>query len=147
MDTSPEVAELVFTLGYEGRDIRALATRLREAQVTRVLDVRASARSARPGFSKGPLSRALERAGFEYRHLPEAGNPFRAEAASDLEGALARYGAHLAAHPDIVTGVASAAPGARVALLCAEANPARCHRSVLAEALKAGMPGTTVVHL
>lgn len=145
--TSPGVAELVFTLGYEGRDVGALATRLREAQVTRVLDVRASARSARPGFSRGPLCRALERAGFEYRHLPEAGNPFRAEAASDLAGALARFRAHLEGHPEIVSTVVAAVAGVRAALLCAEANPARCHRSVLAQALAVSRPGMTVVHL
>lgn len=109
--------------------------------------MRACARSARPGFSRGPLSRALERAGFEYRHLPEAGNPFRAEAACDLSGALAGFGAHVKAHPEIVQGVLDAAAGARAALLCAEANPARCHRSVLAAALAEARPGLRVIHL
>ncbi|WP_242340222.1 MULTISPECIES: DUF488 family protein [Anaeromyxobacter] len=140
-------AALVFTIGYEGRSVRALATRLREAQVTRVLDVRRSARSPKPGFSKGPLERALVAAGFEYRHLPEAGNPFHAEAAADLPGVLARYRAHLAERPEAVRAVLDAAAGARTALLCAEANPARCHRSVLAEALAAAEPGVRVVHL
>jgi len=37
--------------------------------------------------------------------------------------------------------------GVRAALLCAEANPARCHRSVLAQALAVSRPGMTVVHL
>ena len=141
------MAELVFTLGYQGRSVRALAIRLREAQVVRVLDVRASARSARPGFSKGSLSRALERAGFEYRHLPEAGNPFHAEAASDLDATLARFRAHLGARPEIVRAVSAAMAGARSALLCAEANPAHCHRSLLAEALAKASPWITVIHL
>jgi uncharacterized protein (DUF488 family) len=141
------VPELLFTIGYEGRTAKALATRLHEAQVARVLDVRASARSPRPGFSKGPLSKALGAAGLEYRHLARAGNPFRAEAATDLEGVLARYRAHVAEHPELVRAVLDASAGARTALLCAEANPARCHRSVLAEALEAAQSGLRVVHL
>jgi uncharacterized protein (DUF488 family) len=141
------VPELVFTVGYEGRSARALATRLHEAQVAQVVDVRASARSARPGFSKGPLAKALGAAGLSYRHLPEAGNPFFAEAEADLEGVLARYGAHLAAHPEILRAVRQAVRGARTALLCAEANPARCHRSVLAAALAAADPELRIVHL
>ncbi len=140
-------AELVFTVGYEGRTAASLVRRLREAGVERVLDVRASARSARPGFSRAPLSRALQAAGLAYRHLPEAGNPFRAEAERDLAGVLSRYRAHLAERPEVVRAVLDAAAGARTALLCAEANPARCHRSVLAEALTAADPGVRVVHL
>jgi uncharacterized protein (DUF488 family) len=138
---------MLFTVGYEKRSAAQLALRLLEAGVTRVVDVRASARSARPGFSRGPLSRALEKAGLEYRHLPEAGNPFRAEAAEDLAGTLARFRNHLAQHPEILDAVLRAADGARTALLCAEANPARCHRSVLVERLAEVAPDVTVVNL
>lgn len=138
---------VLFTIGYEGRAPRDLVRRLREAGVDRVLDVRASPRSPRPGFSRGPLSRALEAAGIAYRHVGEAGNPFYAGAAEDLAGVLARHRAHLAAHPEIVRAVLDAAAGARTALLCAEANPARCHRSALAGACAAAAPGLKVVHL
>ncbi len=140
-------AAILFTVGYEGRSARDLARRLHEAGVTRVLDVRASPRSPRPGFSKGPLSRALAAAGIEYRHLGEAGNPFYAEAEADLAGVLARYRAHLADRPEIPRAVVEAARGARTALLCAEANPARCHRSILAEAAAGAEPDLRVVHL
>jgi uncharacterized protein (DUF488 family) len=137
---------VLFTVGYEGRTVAQLVLRLREAAVTRVLDVRRSPRSPRPGFSKGPLARALAAAGIDYVHLGEVGNPFFAEASEDLDGVLARYRDHLAAHPallDVVLGAAAGEP--RSALLCAEANPRRCHRSVLAEALAAR--GERVVHL
>jgi uncharacterized protein (DUF488 family) len=78
-------------------------------------------------------------------HIAGAGNPFYAEAPADLEGALARYREHLAAHPEILDALAAAAGGGRAALLCAEGNPRRCHRSELAEALAAR--GARVVHL
>jgi uncharacterized protein (DUF488 family) len=118
----------VFTVGYEARTHADLVRRLREAGVQRVVDVRASARSPRPGSSKGPLGRALETAGLEYRHLPEVGDPFHAEAAADLAGVLARYREQLAAHPEAEAALAAAVTGAPTALLCAEANPRRRSR-------------------
>jgi uncharacterized protein (DUF488 family) len=136
---------VIFTVGYEGRTVRQLVLRLREAGVERVLDVRRSARSPRPGYSKGALAKAFAAAGLEYAHLPEVGNPFFAGAASDLEGVLARYRAHLAAGPALVDMALAAAAGARTALLCSEANPRRCHRGVLAEVLQER--GERVVHL
>ncbi len=138
---------LLFTVGYQGRTVKALVQRLREAGVTRVLDVRFSPASPKPGFSGPALRRAMERAGLEYRGLPEVGNPFREEAAADLAGALARYRAHLAERPHLLPVVLEAAAGARTALLCSEANPSRCHRSVLAEALAAAAPGLRIVNL
>jgi uncharacterized protein (DUF488 family) len=137
----------LFTIGYEGRSLDALVLRLREAAVTRVIDVRASPRSARPGFGRAALARAFAAAGLEYSHLAAAGNPFRADAAKDLAGVLDRFRAHLDAHPEVPRAVLDAAEGARTALLCAEANPRRCHRSVLAERLGEVDPGLAVIHL
>jgi uncharacterized protein (DUF488 family) len=136
---------MIFTVGYEGRTVAQLVLRLREAGIERVLDVRARPSSPRPGFSKGSLAKAFAAEGIPYVHLGEAGNPFLALASNDLEGALASYRAHLAAHPEIVAQVQMSASGARTALLCAEASPRRCHRGVLAEALVAA--GEKVVHL
>lgn len=136
---------MLFTVGYEGRTVAQLVLRLREAGIARVLDVRRSPRSPRPGFSKGSLAKAFAAAGIEYAHLGEVGNPFFADAACDLDGALARYREHLATRPELVEAVLAAAGDARTALLCAEANPRRCHRSVLAEALVER--GARVLHL
>ena len=112
-----------------------------------MIDVRASARSPRPGFSKSALARALSAAGLEYVHLPDAGNPFHADAAADLERVLARYRDHLAGRPGIAESVLRHADGARSALLCAEADPRRCHRSVLVEHVTRLAPGLAIVNL
>jgi uncharacterized protein (DUF488 family) len=136
----------IFTIGYERRTVAALVLRLREAGATRVIDVRARAASPRPGFSKGALAKAFGAAGLAYVHLAEAGNPFLELAASDLDAALAAYRAHLAGHPAILDAVLAAAGDAPSALLCAEASPRRCHRGVLADALRDAR-GVAVVHL
>jgi hypothetical protein len=45
---------------------------------------------------------------------------------------LARYRAHLDRRPEVVAEIRQLAAEAPAALLCAEADPALCHRSVIA---------------
>lgn len=58
-------------------------------------------------------------------HLRSAGNPFRKE-----HDALAKYAAALG--DAVVDEVAEAVRGHRAALLCYEADPATCHRAIIA---------------
>ncbi|MFT3917299.1 MAG: DUF488 domain-containing protein [Anaeromyxobacteraceae bacterium] len=138
--------DVLFTIGYEGRTLQGFVRVLREASVTQVIDVRELPLSRRKGFSKTPLSAALGRAGIAYRHIRSAGNPFRHEAGDHLERCLALYSAHLDEHPEITEAVIGAAAGERSALLCAEANPAKCHRSILAKSA-AGLAGVRIHNL
>jgi uncharacterized protein (DUF488 family) len=117
----------LFTIGYEGRALDELIAILQASRVECVIDIRELPLSRRRGFSKTPLGDALRTAGIEYVHLRSAGNPFRRE-----DDALAKY-AHYVRGADAVIGeVAEAARGRRAALLCYEAEPTECHRSLLA---------------
>lgn len=118
----------LFTIGYEGKSLEELIATLAAAGVDRVIDVRALPLSRRRGFSKTPLSKALADADIDYVHLRAAGNPYRKEGVAGF----ARYAAHLEQSPEVLAEVRAAARGHRAALLCAEAEPAECHRSVLA---------------
>ena len=119
----------IVSIGYEGRTPAELLHLLADERVTRLLDVRELPLSRRKGFSKTPLSRSLARAGIEYRHLPQAGNPYRRS-----RSPLVPYRRRLRRHPEILRAVAAElAP--RVAVLCVCREHARCHRSVLLEAL------------
>jgi uncharacterized protein (DUF488 family) len=104
---------------------------LSSARVDRVIDIRALPLSRRRGFSKTPLSTALAESDIDYVHLRAAGNPFRKEGVAGF----ARYAAHLRQSPEVIAEVLAAAKGHRAALLCVEAEPAECHRSVLASQL------------
>jgi uncharacterized protein (DUF488 family) len=123
----------LFTIGYEGRELAELIAILSSKRVSRVIDIRELPLSRRRGFSKTPLGDALREAGIEYVHMREAGNPYRTEK-HILSPArlLAKYGRHVAKTAGIVEHVAATARGCRAALLCYEADPDVCHRSVLA---------------
>lgn len=126
---------MLFTIGYERRSVDGLVADLHSRHVTRVLDVRELPLSRRRGFSKAALGDALTRAGIEYVHLRDAGNPYR-KLKHNIEACLAAYAAHLEDAPEIVELVFAAAQGARTALLCVEHDAQLCHRSVLIRELQ-----------
>jgi len=148
---SPLVVPVVATVGYEGATLPALLDALHTAGVALLIDVRAVARSRRPGFAKTRLAAALEAAGIGYRHLPGLGTPAdgRAAARAGRHAAMrAIYHVHLgtaAAQADLAV-LAELAVGARVCLLCFEADPRHCHRLLVAEALAARLP-IDILHL
>jgi uncharacterized protein (DUF488 family) len=123
----------LFTIGYEGRQLDELIAMLSAKRITRVIDIRELPLSRRRGFSKTPLGEALRAADIDYVHMREAGNPYRKE--KELltpRRLLAKYERHLVKADGVVEHVAETARGCRAALLCYEAEPGVCHRSVLA---------------
>jgi uncharacterized protein (DUF488 family) len=146
------VADLpLFTIGYEGATQDGLIARLREAGVTTLVDVRELPNSRRPGFAKRSLSEALGRVGIGYRHVRALGTPpeGRAAARAGRTNEMKRiFGARLAGM-EAQAAVAELAAGAReekLCLLCLEADPGVCHRTLVAEAV-ASLGGIAIVHL
>jgi uncharacterized protein (DUF488 family) len=132
---------VVATIGYQGATIAGVVQALTEARIELLVDVRAVAGSRRPGFSKTPLAANLRGAGIDYLHLLGLGTPAPGRAAaragrhSEMRAIFRKHlrrreaRAELDALADIVQG------GRRVCLLCFEADPAHCHRSLVAKAL------------
>jgi uncharacterized protein (DUF488 family) len=130
----------VATIGYEGATPDRLVGALREAGIATLVDVRAIANSRRPGFAKRALSAAMAEAGIGYVHLPALGTPAAGrEAARGGRPAVMRriFAAHLAGtEPQAaLADLRSRAVREPVCLLCLEADPAQCHRTLVAEAL------------
>jgi uncharacterized protein (DUF488 family) len=139
MSRSPEVA----TIGYEHATPAALVAALRAAGVATVVDVRALANSRKPGFAKRALSAALAEAGIGYEHLPALGTPAagREAARSGRPEVMRRiFAAHLSGMEAqaALAGLREQAGREKVCLLCLEADPAQCHRTLVAEAV--GLP-------
>lgn len=123
----------LFTIGYEGRELAELIAILSAKRIQRVIDIRELPLSRRRGFSKTPLGEALRAHDIEYVHMREAGNPYRKQ--KDViprEQLLAKYEHHIDNADEVVEHVADTARGRRAALLCYEAAPEECHRSLLA---------------
>ncbi len=134
----------IFTIGYEGADIAAVITSLKAAGVETLVDVRAVAVSRRKGFSKTALSAHLTDAGMRYIHLRDLGDPKagrEAARAGRMREFETIYSAHMAtpAARLQLAELGVMADNASVALLCYEADPAGCHRTMIArEIAKAG---------
>jgi uncharacterized protein (DUF488 family) len=140
------------TIGYEATTIPCLLETLQAAGVELLVDVRAVASSRRPGFSKTKLAANLAGAGIDYLHLRGLGTPADGRAAARAgryDELRAIYLEHLGsqnAQDDLETLAERVRSDRRVCLLCFEADPAHCHRSMVATALKEQMP-LEVTHL
>ena len=144
--------EPVLTIGHSNRTLDALLELLRIHGVEHVADVRRFPRSRRhPQFSSEPLSQALAAAGLGYTHHEALGGyrePLAHTPHLGLEEPMLRgYADHMET-PEFgaaLDALLALAATRRVAVMCAEADPAHCHRSLLADAIHAG--GVPVEHI
>lgn len=138
----------LYTIGYEGRSQCQLVGALVAAGVEQLLDVRWRPLSRKPGLSKTALSAACAEAGIAYLHDRRLGTPpellrrLRDEGTYDWDA----YAAHLTGEPDALRAAAVAATVSPVALLCYEADPADCHRFLVARRVSANA-SLTIEHL
>lgn len=128
------------TIGYEAATQDQVISRLKDAGVEVLIDVRAVAASRRAGFSKGVLSASLAAAGIDYVHLRQLGTPKPGRDAAH-HGRYAEMHAIYEAHlqePGAQLELAKAAEiaaGRKAALLCYEADHRHCHREIVADRL------------
>ena len=141
------------TIGYEGAAVPPFLAALTAAKVQLLVDVRAVASSRRPGFAKTALAANLATVGIDYLHLRGLGTPAdgRAAARAGKHGEMQRiFREHMRTEKalgDLLALEDLVSAGRRVCILCFEADPAHCHRTLVAEALGLRMPGLAVRHL
>jgi len=132
----------VFTIGHSTRTIEELIALLTYHQITRLVDVRTIPRSrANPQFNKDVLPASLKKAGIAYVHVPELGG-LRKTKANSPNGAWRNLSfrgyADYMQTPEFAGGIDLLLDWMqkdRIALMCAEGVPWRCHRSLIADAL------------
>jgi uncharacterized protein (DUF488 family) len=140
------------TIGYQAATVRSFLDALREAGVELLVDVRAVASSRRPGFAKSRLAANLAEAGIGYVHLRGLGTPAEGRAAAragqypELRRIFREHLATPGARAELDELADLVRSSRRVCLLCFEAEPEHCHRSMVAAALGALMP-VEVMHL
>jgi uncharacterized protein (DUF488 family) len=144
----------LWTIGYERLPPDALVAELEAAGVERVLDVRYRPQSRRPGMSKTKLGIRLGEHGIAYDHRRALGTPpdirplFRSGATRRAREVFRAHVEETAAAELDALAAELREPGTpRTALLCLEAEPAHCHRRVVAEQLRERLPGLRVVDL
>jgi uncharacterized protein (DUF488 family) len=142
MQQSRKAPRLIFTIGHSTRARRDFLRLLRAHRVRELADVRTIPRSRHnPQFNAPELARALRRAGIGYEHMPGLGGLRRPRPDSinlAWRNASFRGYADYMQTREFAAAIAVLARHARrrrVAVMCAEAVPWRCHRSLIADAL------------
>jgi DNA-3-methyladenine glycosylase II len=142
----------VYTVGHSTRTLDEFVELLRAFDVTVVADVRTIPRSRHnPQFSQDALRRTLRSRRLRYAHLSELGGLRRPRGDSTNTGwrnTSFRGFADYMLTADFEEGLErlrGLTDEGRVALMCAEAVPWRCHRSLIADALTAR--GAHVEHI
>ncbi len=142
----------IYTIGHSTRSIEEFIGMLRAHGVRQVVDVRTVPRSRHnPQFDQEALRASLTKAGFAYVWMKSLGGLRHAKKDSPNTGwtnasfrGFADYmqTSEFAAAVEKLIEVAKPLP---TAILCAEAVPWRCHRSLIADAL--AVRGAEVLHI
>jgi uncharacterized protein (DUF488 family) len=137
-----EPSPLVMTIGHSTHPLEEFIGLLQAHGATRVVDVRTVPRSRHnPQFNKASLPGSLKKAGLGYVHLPGLGGLRPAKHDSPNVGwrnASFRGYADYMQTPEFAQSLEELirlANQDRIVLMCAEAVPWRCHRSLIADAL------------
>ena len=153
---SPEpdvpAAHAVLTVGHSTRSIAEFVVLLRAHGVDRLVDVRTVPRSRHnPQFNGDALAASLAAESIGYSHVAALGG-LRSPRPGSINGgwrnrSFQGYADYMQTAPfaDAVTALIALAEHERVAIMCAEAVPWRCHRSLIADALS--IRGIPVEHI
>jgi len=147
----PKPPLVLFTVGHSNRSVDEFLGLLRRSGIRQLADVRRVPASRRhPHFERETLEYILDVSWVAYRHFedlggkrePAPGSPHRA-----LDPTFRGYADHMDTEAFALAAreLATWARGARTAVMCAEADPLRCHRHLLGDYLV--VRGIRVVHI
>jgi uncharacterized protein (DUF488 family) len=147
-----ENGTVIHTIGHSTRPLEEFISMLQAHSVTRLIDVRTVPRSARnPQFNRESLPEDLAKAGIQYEHLPALGGLRKPRPQSVNTGwrneSFRGYADYMQT-PEFARAIERLIHEANqvsVCIMCAEAVPWRCHRSLIADALTAR--GVRAVHI
>ncbi len=135
-------APVVQTVGHSTHSLEEFLSLLRKHGVTYLVDVRTVPRSRHnPQFNRETLPSDLKANGIGYEHISSLGGLRKARVDSPNMGwrnASFRGYADYMLTPEFAAGLhrlIDLAGHERVAIMCAEAVPWRCHRSLIGDAL------------
>jgi uncharacterized protein (DUF488 family) len=147
------MTEVIFSIGHSTRPLQQFLALLRAHGIHTLVDIRSIPHSRRnPQYNQEALQQAIEAEDLGYKHLPALGGHRRAREDSPNTGwinpAFRGYADYMQTAV-FEQGLCELLELNRVvgpvAIMCSEAVPWRCHRSMVADALVAR--GTPVVHI
>jgi uncharacterized protein (DUF488 family) len=138
----------VFTVGHSTLQTERFSALLQTYGIERLVDIRTIPRSRHnPQFNDSALAASLTAHNLEHVHIPALGGLRHAHKDSANTGwrnaSFRGYADYMqtSAFHDALEALIQMSREKRIAIMCAEAVPWRCHRSLVADALKVrGVP-------
>lgn len=145
---------MIYTIGHSTHDKEVLVSMLQENNIDLLVDIRSYPGSKKfPHFNKEVMPDWLEAAGVQYKHIPELGG--RRRKLKDVEAdnggwqniSFKNYADYTSTDTfaEGLTELMRLAHVYRVAYMCSEHHPSRCHRTIVSDNLTA--LGVTVMHI
>lgn len=142
----------IFTIGHSTRPIDEFVALLERSKIERLVDVRAFPGSRRyPQFNREALAESLSSAGIEYLHRAALGGRRRlsrdASPSAWRNESFHAYAEYLRT-PEFsraLDDLIALGEARRTVVMCSEAVPWRCHRTLISDALTAR--GVAVEHI
>jgi uncharacterized protein (DUF488 family) len=147
------VPEVIYSIGHSTRPFGQFRAVLRGHGIHTLVDIRSIPHSRRnPQYDQPALQQAIEADGLEYKHLPALGGHRREHEDSPNAAwrnpAFRGYADYMqteAFEQGLCALLELNRVGGPIAMMCSEAVPWRCHRSMVADALVAR--GISVLHI
>ena len=137
----------VYSIGHSTHTKEQFLKMLKAADIEYIADIRAFPASRRyPQFKKESMSEWLEEAGYGYSHFPVLGGRRRLSGVigEDLNAGWNNRSFHNYADYSLtdefkegLSELKNAASDKKLAYMCSERHPARCHRLLISNVLKA----------
>ncbi len=142
----------IYTVGHSTRTIDEFIELLKHYGIQQLVDIRTVPRSRKnPQFNRDELERVIPEAGINYEHVKDLGGlrkPLKESPNAGWRNDSFRGFADYMQTPDFERGLEhliEIAASRVTAIMCAEAVPWRCHRSLVADALS--VRGTDVIEI
>jgi len=142
----------VLTIGYEGKKIDEFVSRLKNYNITRLIDVRKIPLSRKKGFSKTALKERLESENIEYVHLQSLGSPsklrHKLKTDWDYKYFFKAYLKYLSQNQNAIVEVHRYIANGVNCIMCFERFPEKCHRSAIVNRIKEyDRNGLKIIHI
>ena len=143
-ENEPMEKPLIRTIGHSTRPVETLIEMLKAHGVERLVDVRTIPKSRyNPQYNSEALERSLNDAGIAYRHMKALGGLRHPRKDSSNTGwrndSFRGYADYMQTgeFQEALDALVEAASRETIVIMCAEAVPWRCHRSLVSDALTA----------
>ena len=143
---------MLYTIGYESKNVDDLISQLKSHDISTLVDVREIPISRKKGFSKAIFSEYLNKNGIEYIHLKRLGSPknIRKELKQnkDYFSFFKKYLEYIKLHRSIINDLYKIILEKDCCIMCYEDLPIKCHRKIICDEIeKIDGNGLKIEHL